>query len=116
MYQELDDIKIYIHQHFEKYPLASISAAYRLLRKRNSVSLFGDYPLLATIISTVSKMGIHIKKAAIARAARQSKELKGKKMLLNQLFCMQLTGLCKRQVLENTRNNSQMDDSLSQQK
>lgn len=116
MYQDLNDIRIYIQKHFEKYPAASISATYRLLRKRNSVSLFGDYPLLATIISTVSKMGIHIKKAAIARAARQSRELRGKTVLLKQLFSLQMGRVYSRQVFENTRNDSSMTDSLSKQK
>jgi hypothetical protein len=75
-----------IQKHFSKYPTASISAMYRKLRSRKDLSSFGDYPIISIIVSTVLDMGLSIKRASLRRAFRQSSELKGKTLLLNQLI------------------------------
>lgn len=80
-----------IKKHFLKNPNASISALFRKLRSLPYLSAIGDYPLLSLIISARSEIGVWVKRSSVRRAVRYSKELSGRKALVDQLLSHQIT-------------------------
>ena len=79
-------IKMYMRN-----PHRSISATYRTLRKKPYISFFGDYPILATVVTAIIKLGITPTRFQVTYALNQSDELQQlgkqeKSSLLNQLI------------------------------
>lgn len=80
-----------IQRDFSRNRNKSISACFRHYRNHNSLSLIGDYPILATIVNTVNNLGITINRQKIFYAFNQSVELKSflrndKQQLIEQLL------------------------------
>lgn len=63
------------HQ-FQKNKNRSISATFRFYRKHSCYSLIGDFPILATIILSISNIGILPRRNTVNYALNQSEELK----------------------------------------
>lgn len=79
---------------------------YRKIRKSPRVSFFGDYPVMSLIVTTINDMGIKVGRSALRRACRQSKELKGKILMVDQLLNYQLTHDFKHQMSKNKLERS----------
>ena len=86
IFQDLNITEPFIQKHFIKYPQASISFVFRKLRNRQSLSFFGDYPLISVVVATMREMGIPVKRRMLRKTFNQSKELRGKITLLDQLL------------------------------
>ena len=101
--QDLESVKPTIQSHFRRYPKASVSAMFRKLRKSPRVSLFGDYPILSLIITTMNELDIVAKKLAVQRVFWISEELKGQRIILRQLISNQLATRYEPQMSRNER-------------
>jgi len=86
IFQDLNIAVPVIQKHFSKYPQASISFVFRKLRRRQSLSFFGDYSLISVIVTTMRMMGIPVKRRMLRKTFNQSKELRGKISLLDKLL------------------------------
>lgn len=90
-YQDLDLAISKIENKYTKNPRKSASATFRFLRKQNSFSFFGDYPIIATIFRTILILNIVPSRYQAIYTLNQSEELRkfskrDKNSLLNQLF------------------------------
>lgn len=90
IFQDLNIAVPFIQKHFSKYPQASMSFVFRKLRDRQSLSFFGDYLLIAVIVTTIREMGIPVKRKMLRKTFNQSRELKGKISLLDQLLSSEI--------------------------
>ena len=86
-YQSLEATESKIIKMYSKNPNRSISGTFRSLRKQQRTSLFGDYPILITIIN----LCISPTRFQVTHALKQSSELGNisksfKTELLNQLI------------------------------
>src|SRR3989344_6784547 len=86
IFQDLNIAVPVIQKHFSKYPQASISFVFRKLRRRQSLSFFGDYPIISVVVITMREMGIPIKRRLLRKPFNQSEELRGQILLLDQLL------------------------------
>lgn len=89
--QSTEWVPLKVRRLYIKNPRRSLSATFRRLRRHPRLSLIGDYPILAAIISTASEMGIKISRAKTLYAFNHSSELRqfsplDKKELLDQLL------------------------------
>lgn len=80
-----------IERKFNKNPRRSISSTFRHLRKQNTFSFFGDYPILSIILNTIINININPSRHQAIYALNQSQELfllskKDKNCLINQLI------------------------------
>lgn len=71
---------------FTKNPNASISTAFRNLKKNPKYSIFGDYPIISLIVETMREQNIEISRQKVRYALKQSEELKGKSKLIDALL------------------------------
>lgn len=88
---DLESTKERIKRHFTRHPQASISALFRGLRKSQNLYFIGDYPLMKLIVVTMHELGIEVRKRPLQRAIQQSSELKGQKILSQQLLNDEMT-------------------------
>lgn len=104
--QDLEWAEAKITKHFQKNPRASISAAYRNLRKAPRLSFFGDYVLMCVVVGVLYELDIPIKKRSLQWAMYQSEELKGNRAVLHQLLNSELFVSYKSQMPLNGRLNT----------
>lgn len=91
---QYQDLKLATNKTTKMYirnPRRSISATYRTLRKKSYISFFGDYPILAAVVTTIINLGITPSRFQVTYALNQSNELQNllkqeKSSLLNQLI------------------------------
>src|SRR3989344_9198094 len=102
METNLNNLKPKVQHYLAKNPNASLSATFRKYKKQEGYSFFGDYPLLSIIVHSFNIFGKILNRSSIRRAVRCSQELKGRKVLVQQLFETQLT----------IRNSSKLDPKL----
>lgn len=91
IFQDLNIAIPVIQKHFSKNPNASICAIYKILRRRQSLCLFGDFPIISIIVTAMQDMGIPVRRRLLLKTFRQSEELKGKILLLDQLLSDKIT-------------------------
>lgn len=91
METNLNNLKPKVRSYLTKNPNTSLSVTFRRYRKQESYSLFGDFPILSLIIRSFNTLGKILNRDSIRRAIRCSQELKGRKLLIRQLFESQLT-------------------------
>ena len=85
-YQSLQTAKKIIRKYLKDSPHAKILTLFLNLRKKTSLSYFGDYPLFATVISELRNKNVLVDPASIRKAISVSNELKGKESILNALL------------------------------
>ncbi len=90
IFQDLNIAVPVIQKYFSKNPNASICAIYKMIRRRQSLSLFGDFPIISTIVTTMQEMEIPVRRRMLLKTFRQSEDLRGKILLLDQLLSVKI--------------------------
>lgn len=111
---DLESTKIKIQKHFSKHPQASISAMFRGLRESQTLHIFGDYALIRLIVVTMHELGIEVRKRPLQRAIQQSQELKGQKLISQQLFNNEIAVGNSTEMPHNEPNHNEMTNASSQ--
>lgn len=91
IFQDLNIAIPVIQKYFSKNPNASICAIYKTLRRRQSLSLFGDFPIISIIVTTMQDLGVPARRRLLLKTFKQSEELRGKILLLDQLLSDKIT-------------------------
>lgn len=89
-YQDLDWVSSKTQKLFTKNPHKSLSATFRFFRKNPTLFFIGDYPLLSSIVNTVTTANIKFSQYSLIYAFNQSEELKvlGPKQKTPLLNCL----------------------------
>lgn len=86
-FQTLDQVSTEFNRR-KRYSKVSLMALFVHCRRKPNLSLFGDYPLIAEIVTQARARNKDVSDNMILYAVRCSKELKGQRELINQLKSM----------------------------